>query len=219
MNTNFVEITLTTVSKDLLEEVLDIYNTNAEYFKISSGKKPSIETIIEDKNELPPSLKMEDKNYKLIKKDGLNIGIVDYLEGYPAEDIVYIGLLMIHGDHHRQGYGRAFIDKFARDMKSKGYKILRLGVLKQNKKTFKFWTKMGFRSVKEVTSTIHPERNWEITVMEKVIWAIFTFINHLLFVGESRLLVQLYIDRRAYWYRVFIDYGIISQYLHTFFTS
>ncbi|MBC8586900.1 GNAT family N-acetyltransferase [Paratissierella segnis] len=169
MNTDFVEVTLTTVSKGLLEEVLDIYVTNAEYFKVSSGEKPSLETIIEDKNEIPPGLKLENKNYKLIKKGGLNIGVVDYLEGYPDKDTVYIGLLMIHGDYHRQGYGRAFIDRFARDMKLKGYKRLRLGVLEQNKKAFEFWTKMGFEAVKEVNSTIHPERNWKIKVMEKVI--------------------------------------------------
>lgn len=88
---------------------------------------------------------------------------------YPDEDTVYIGLFMIHGDFHRQGYGRAFIEKFTANMRKKGYRRLRLGVLKQNKNGFEFWTRMGFKVVKEMFSTIHPERNWEIIVMEKAI--------------------------------------------------
>ena len=39
----------------------------------------------------------------------------------------------------------------------------------QNKNGFEFWTRMGFKVVKEVFSTIHPERKWEIKVMEKII--------------------------------------------------
>ena len=104
---------LTTVTEDLFEKVLDIYNTN--------------------------------------------------------EDTVYIGLFMIHGDFHRQVYGKAFIVQFTKAMKEKGYSRLKLGVLKQNKKGFKFWIKMGFEVVKEVISTTHPERTWEIKVMEKSI--------------------------------------------------
>ena len=50
---------------------------------------------------------------------------------YPDEDAVYIGLFMINGDFHRQGYGKAFIEEFTANMKGKGYHRLRLGVLKQ----------------------------------------------------------------------------------------
>ena len=163
------KFTLTTVTKDLFEKVLDIYSTNEEYFRISTGEKPSMETIIKDKSEIPPGLELENKAYKLITMAEGNMGVIDYIEDYPDEDAVYIGLFMIHGDFHGQGYGRAFIGEFTRDMKEKGYSRLRLGVLKQNKKGFEFWTKMGFEVVKEVISTIHPERNWEIKVMEKVI--------------------------------------------------
>ena len=88
---------------------------------------------------------------------------------YPDEDAVYIGLFIIHGDFHRQGYGRGFIEEFIANMRKKGYCRIRLGVLKQNKNGLEFWTRMGFKVVKEMLSTIHPERNWEIKVMEKMI--------------------------------------------------
>ena len=160
---------LGTVTEDLLEKVLNIYETNEEYFKISMNGKPSIESIIEDKNDIPPGSNLQDKNYKLISINGQDIGIIDYIMSYPDEDSVYIGLFMIHGDFHRQGYGRAFIEEFIANMREKGYCRLRLGVLKQNKNGFEFWTRMGFKVVKEMFSTIHPERNWKIKVMEKTV--------------------------------------------------
>lgn len=160
---------LKTITGDLLKNVLEIYQTNEEYFKISMNGKPSMETIIEDKNNIPPGINLDNKNFKLISLNGQDIGVIDYLMNYPDEDAVYIGLLLIHGDFHRQGYGKAIIEDFTTNMREKGYSRIRLGVLKQNTNGFQFWTKMGFKVVKEVISTIHPERNWEIKVMEKTI--------------------------------------------------
>lgn len=108
---------LKTITEDLLKNVLKIYNTNEEYFEISMNGKPSMESIIEDKNDIPPGSNFQDKNYKLISMNGQDIGIIDYIMNYPDEDTVYIGLYMIHGDFHRQGYGRAFIEKFTANMR------------------------------------------------------------------------------------------------------
>ena len=157
------------VTEASLKNVLKVYNTNEEYFKISMNEKPSIESVIGDKNNIPPGSNLQNKNYKLISINGQDIGIIDYIMNYPDEDTVYIGLFMINGDFHRQGYGRGFIEEFIENMREKGYVRLRLGVLKQNKGGFEFWTRMGFKVVKETFSTIHPERNWEIMVMEKAI--------------------------------------------------
>jgi len=61
------------------------------------------------------------------------------------------------------------MEEFIPRIKSQGFSRIRLGVLEQNIKAFEFWTKMEFNVVKEMLSTIHPERNWKIKVMEKVI--------------------------------------------------
>lgn len=163
------KFTLNTITEELLERVLKIYNTNQEYFQISMNAKPSIKSVIEDKNEVPPGLSLNSKNYKLISLNGRDIGVIDYVINYPDEDAIYIGLFMIDGNFHRSGYGREFIEEFITSVRNEGYHRIRLGVLNQNTNGFEFWTRMGFRVIKEMTSTIHPERNWKIKVMEKTI--------------------------------------------------
>lgn len=163
------KFTLETITEEVFDRVLKIYNTNQEYFMVSMNAKPSMKSVIEDMNTIPPSSSFEKKNYSLIKLDCIDIGIIDYIVNYPDEDAIYIGLFMIDGRFHRNGYGREFLNEFTQIIKSQGYKRIRLGVLDRNITALEFWTNFGFEIVKEVISTIHPERNWKIKVMEKVI--------------------------------------------------
>ena len=157
------------VGDEDLDKPLEIYKSNEEYFRISMGKLPTMENVLEDKNEIPPNSSWENKNYKLIEYDAEIIGVIDYIMKYPDEDAIYIGLFMIKGQVHRHGFGRRFMEEFTGNMKALGYERIRLGVLDLNKKAYDFWLSMGFNLVKEVVSTIHPERNWTIKVMEKLI--------------------------------------------------
>lgn len=163
------KFTLETITEEVFDRVLKIYDTNKEYFMVSMNAKPSMESVIEDMNAIPPKSSFEKKNYCLIKLNGIDIGVIDYLINYPDEDAIYIGLFMIDGRFHRKGCGREFLKEFIPIIKSQGYKRIRLGVLDRNINALKFWTNFGFKIVKEVTSTIHPERNWKIKVMEKAI--------------------------------------------------
>ncbi|MDR7870115.1 MAG: GNAT family N-acetyltransferase [Tissierellaceae bacterium] len=163
------EFTLETITKDILDRVLEIYDTNQEYFMLSMNEKPSMESVIEDMNSIPPESGFEKKNYSLIKLNGKDIGVIDYIVDYPDEDAIYIGLFMIDGRFHRNGWGKEFLKEFIPIIKSQGYKRIRLGVLDRNKIALEFWTNRGFMIVKEVISTIHPKRNWKVKVMEKTI--------------------------------------------------
>lgn len=163
------KFTLEEINEDLFDRVLKIYDTNQEYFMISMNDKPSMESVTEDMNAIPPKSSSENKNYNLIKLNDMDIGVIDYIDNYPDEDAIYIGLFMIHGNFHRNGYGREFLEEFIPQIKGQGFKRIRLGVLDRNETALKFWTNLGFEIVKEVISTIHPERNWKIKVMEKSI--------------------------------------------------
>lgn len=157
---------LEAINEALFHSVLKIYNTNQEYFMMSMNDKPSITSVIEDMNAIPPGSSFENKKYCLIKSDGLDIGVIDCILHYPDENILYIGLFMIDGSFQRSGYGRAFIGEFIQTIRSEGFEKVRLGVLDQNETGLKFWTNMGFKVEKEVINRIHSERNWKIKVME-----------------------------------------------------
>lgn len=97
----------------------------------------------------------------------MNVAVVDILEGYPDEDAVYMGLFMIDGKRHRIGYGRKLMQQLEENIRQKGFKRIRLGVVEGNQKAMAFWLSLDFKEVKTIISTIKPETNWTVHVMEK----------------------------------------------------
>ena len=128
-----------------------------------------MENIHHDMKEMPLNAKREQKQYKIIKLDKEYIGVIDYIMEYPDLDSIYIGLFIIEKAIQGFGHGNRIMDKFEAKIKGKGFKRIRLGVLHNNESGLKFWENRGFKVIKEMYSTIHPEKNWLIKVMEKKI--------------------------------------------------
>ena len=117
--------------------------------------------------DIPPNAKVEQKQYKVIELNKVYIGVIDYIVEYPDSDSIYIGLLIIEKSLQGCGHGNRIIQESEVQAKEKGFNRIRLGVLHNNESGFKFWENRGFKVIKEMYSTIHPERNWLIKVMEK----------------------------------------------------
>lgn len=150
-----------------IDEVFKIYSSNEEYFILSGGYPATIENIHRDIKDLPPNAKVEQKQYKIIKLGKEYIGVIDYITEYPDLDVIYIGLFMIEKSLQGFGHGSIILQELEAETKKKGFKRIRLGVIHNNEPGLKFWENRGFKVIKEMYSTIHPERNWLIKVMEK----------------------------------------------------
>lgn len=150
-----------------IDEVFKIYSSNEEYFILSGGSPATIENIHLDIKDIPPNAKAEQKQYKIIGLSKEYIGVIDYTMEYPDFDSIYIGLFIIEKSLQGCGHGNRIIRDFEAQAKEKGFDRIRLGVLDNNESGFKFWKNRGFKVIKEMYSTIHPERNWLIKVMEK----------------------------------------------------
>lgn len=161
------EYILENVDSSSINEILKIYLSNDEYFILSGGTPATVDNIYQDMKESPPNILKEQKQYKIIKKDNQYIGVIDYITSYPDFDSVYIGLFIIDKTVQGCGHGSRILENFEAKIKDRGFKRIRLGVLNNNESGFKFWRNKGFVVIKEMYSTIHPERNWLIKVMEK----------------------------------------------------
>lgn len=164
-----LEYTLNNFNPKDIDSIFKVYESNEPYFILSGGVPATLNTIHENIEEVPPNTDPGFKHYSVVKFHEDIIGIIDYVEMYPDEDAVYIGLFLIDKPRQGLGHGKRFIQNFEVQMKEKGYHRIRLGVLKNNISGFKFWENLGFRFIKEVKSTVKPEKNWTVLVMEKKI--------------------------------------------------
>lgn len=150
-----------------IDEVFKIYLSNDDYFILSGGSPATIENVYLDIKDIPPNAKIEQKQYKIIKLGKEYIGVIDYITEYPDFDVIYVGLFMIEKSFQGFGHGGIILREFEAQAKEKGFKRIRLGVIHNNESGLRFWENKGFKVIKEMYSTIHPERNWLIKVMEK----------------------------------------------------
>ncbi len=109
--------------------------------------------------EVPPNTAFKLKHYKGVKYEKEIIGVIDFVMEYPEFDSVYIGLLMIDKKFQGCGHGKRIIKNFEDEVKEKGFKRIRLGVLQDNRSGLVFWKNNEFKKIKGIISTIHPEKN------------------------------------------------------------
>lgn len=107
------------------------------------------ESILADMTALPPKKSMEDKTYIGFFEEGKLVAILDWISGYPAKEIAWIGLFMVSAEKQGKGVGSEIISGFVESLKAVGYREIQLGVDRGNPQSFTFWKKNGFEVLRE----------------------------------------------------------------------
>ena len=162
-------IKLISVDNDKLkEEVLDIYIGNDYYFNKILNIPQNITNVEQDITNIPDGVQKSQKNYRLVSFNDEILGTVDYITGYPEKNTIFIGLLIIKNNKHRQGFGEKIFNYLEDLFKSEGFLKIRLGVIADNEIGFSFWKKQNFKEIeRKVLKFGNSEK--EVIVMEKKI--------------------------------------------------
>jgi len=145
------------VEKEFVEVLAEIINSNPNYNTIENSKPTrSLEEITDE------YLEGESETF-FILLDETYIGILDYLEHNPRDGYPWLGLLIIHRDYQGYGFGTNAYFTFEEELKEKGIKQLRLGVLVENNSAKSFWKSAGFNYLENKLST----NGAEVEVYEK----------------------------------------------------
>ena len=152
----------------LKEEVLDIYIGNDYYFNKILNIPQNITNVEQDITNIPDGVQKSQKNYRLVSFNDEILGAVDYITGYPEKNTIFIGLLIIKNNKHRQGFGEKIFNYLEDLFKSEGFLKIRLGVIADNEIGFSFWKKQNFKEIeRKVLKFGNSEK--EVIVMEKKI--------------------------------------------------
>lgn len=93
------------------------------------------------------------------------IGWAEVLDEHPRDHVPWIGLLEVHSQEQRQGYGREAVSALTAWARAGGAPALRLGVDEGNDAGLAFWQSMGF-SVVDQRERVGPSGRIGVTVME-----------------------------------------------------
>ncbi len=89
------------------------------------------------------------------------IGHLDFVLGYPESTTAYLGLLLVRGDRHGRGLGRAAFEQWLAWVMAGPFRRVRLGIVEGNESAFVFWERVGCRPTGERKAlTINDRPVW-----------------------------------------------------------
>ncbi len=145
-----------------IPEIYALFKGNPLYFE-HMHSSPSTGRILEDLRALPPGRTPEDKYYiGFFHADEL-IAVMDLIGGYPDERTALIGFFMLKQELHGQGIAGAIISDTLKHLKACGYSVARLGYVKGNSQSERFWLRNGFTP----TGRENRTEDYTIVVMER----------------------------------------------------
>ena len=132
------------------DAVLGLQKGNALFYRYSGGEAPSRERLIRDLNLTPPGVAKADKYYVgFFDAEGL-AAVMDLVDGYPEKNIAYIGFFMMDSRLQGRHIGSALIGEVCGRLRAEGKTAVRLAIDRDNPQATHFWSKNGFRVLKEV---------------------------------------------------------------------
>jgi GNAT superfamily N-acetyltransferase len=153
-------------SQDDAATLFGLFEQARAYSLLVEGKLPTIEDAVSDLSALPPGKKLRDKCYGGYWKDGVLVGCMDLVRGYPEPDIAYLGLLLFGEAHQGHGYGVVAMAHISQLARSWECTRLRLAVIDKNARGLRFWQRQGFV---ELYRKPKPEFTGDAIVMQRTL--------------------------------------------------
>lgn len=132
-----------------VEAVFSLYEGNETYFVYSDAERTR-EQVVSDMRALPEGIERSKKFFVGFFDGKKLVAVMDLVDGYPTEEIAYVGLFMVDRAKQGRGIGSSIIEEVAAYLKETGKKSIRLCMAKDNPQATHFWAKNGFSTIKEV---------------------------------------------------------------------
>ncbi|MCD7954691.1 MAG: GNAT family N-acetyltransferase [Lachnospiraceae bacterium] len=149
------------------EDIEDIYQLAVENPMYYQYCPPFVtrETILKDMKALPAGKNYEDKYYIGFWDKEKLAAVMDLLLDYPDKNTAFVGFFMMNRSLQGKGVGSAIIEEFCSCMKNQKYTYIRLGYVKDNPQSRRFWMKNHF----EKTGIEYSDARYEIVVLQRLL--------------------------------------------------
>lgn len=136
------------------EAILEFCKENTQYYEYCQAE-PTLEQVLSDLHLAPPGIGPEDKYYVGFYQDDDLVAVMDLVDGFPEDSIVFIGFFMMSKRLQGQEIGSSMIREVSEYMKNVGMTYVRLAIDKGNPQSTHFWKKNGFNTIYEADRDGH----------------------------------------------------------------
>ena len=136
------------------EAILEFCKENTQYYEYCQAE-PTLEQVMSDLHLAPSGIGPEDKYYVGFYHDDGLVAVMDLVDGFPEDGIVFIGFFMMSKRLQGQEIGSSIIREVSEHLKSKGITSIRLAIDKGNPQSTHFWKKNGFSVIYEADRDGH----------------------------------------------------------------
>lgn len=131
------------------DAILSLCLENTLYYRYC-GKQPTKELILGDLHITPPGIEESAKYYIGFFEGDTLAAVMDLIDGYPDEDMAFIGFFMMNSLLQGAGLGSKIVSGVCAHLKETGHSSVMLGIDKGNPQSAHFWNKNGFAVQREV---------------------------------------------------------------------
>ena len=136
------------------EDILEFCKGNTQYYEYCQAE-PTLEQVMSDLHLAPSGIGPKDKYYVGFYQDDDLVAVMDLVDGFPKDSIVFIGFFMMSKRLKGREIGSSIIREVSEYMKSKGITSIRLAIDKGNPQSTHFWKKNGFSVIYEADRDGH----------------------------------------------------------------
>ena len=136
--------------KSVLEQCIKDLSYIVEYTGWDDYSEDEAQDVLDHK-ELPVNGSKENDRVYIIRKDGVYVGYCKLYEGAMNDPYkVFLGYMGIMRKYQKKGIGKEVYRVLEEEIKSNGYKTIRLNVGTRNIEALAFWIRNGYRSIVSV---------------------------------------------------------------------
>jgi ribosomal protein S18 acetylase RimI-like enzyme len=95
------------------------------------------------------------------------IGVLDVIRDHPNPRDWFIGLVLLGPSHRSQGLGRRLYLAFETWAVQQGVRSISLGVVEQNERAYRFWSRLGFEPIEKRPPRRYGNRESAVIVMKR----------------------------------------------------
>lgn len=129
--------------------ILALCAGNPQFYSYSPAECTR-EQVLGDLALAPPGIPPERKHYVGFFEGDVLVAVMDIVDGYPTEDIAFIGFFMVAAERQDRGVGRAIVAETLAYLRSLGYAAARLAIDEGNPQSTAFWTRNGFSVLRRI---------------------------------------------------------------------